>query len=453
MCFYLHRKSLVFLASFLAAVLLLCTAALAKTYKIKTSKDVYAAGETIEVNFSGAPGFWRDWICLVPKGAPADNPGDYNYTGSGVHQGKVVFNGKEPGDYEARAYFDYGSLGYVISARYFFKVAPGKVPVDEDESQPELVTGLADESRVSRSKAFMYFLKTLAVQSVSPRRDPELDSAEIQNFKFSAEGYHLGEVTNLDADRFDEYSGRKGLERPVQFLSEEGLGIFFLEPYSPQKIPVLFIHGAGGYPQEWKYLIDKMDKNKYQAWFFQYSSGMRLDWTAQMLEMGLKSLWVNYNFQKLYIVAHSMGGLVAQRFLDMYQDDYVKLLVTISTPWGGHNAAKTGVTRAREVVPSWYDMVPESPFLHSLFKDTDKQQPPHFLLFGYKGKYGIFADGNSDGSVTLESMLDPKAQKAAVKVLGFNADHTGILAAPEVADTMNGILGSVQYILNSSRND
>lgn len=438
----LQRNLLILLAACLAAFLLLCPAALAKNYKIKTSKDVYAAGEGIEVNFSGAPGFWRDWICIVPKGAPANEPGDYNYSGSGVHQGKIIFSGKEPGDYEARAYFDYGSLGYVISARYFFKVASGKPPVDEDKSQPPLDTGIAEESRVSRSKAFMYFLKTLAVQSISPKRNPELDNAEIQGYEFSMEGYHLGEVVSLDDDRFDDHIGRKGLERPIQFLSEEGLGIFFLEPYSPQKIPVLFIHGAGGFPQEWKYLIDKLDKNNYQAWFFQYSSGMRLEWTAQMLDMGLKSLWVNYNFQKLYIVAHSMGGLVARKFLDIYQDDYVKLLVTVSTPWGGHSAAKTGVTRAREVIPSWYDMVPESPFLRSLFKTTDKQQPPYFLFFGYKGKYGIFADGNSDGAVTLESMLNPKAQKQAMKVYGFNADHTGILKAPEVADALNEVISS-----------
>jgi len=438
----LLRNLLVWLAAYFAAVLLICPTALAKTYKIKTSKDVYAVGETIAVNFSGAPGFWRDWISIVPKGSPADDSGDYNYTGSGVHQGTMIFNGKSPGDYEARAYFDYGSLGYVISARYSFKVAPGKSSAVEDDSQQLLETGLAEEARVPRSKAFMYFLKTLVVQSVAPKRNPELDSAEIQDYKFSMEGYHLGEVVSLDADRFDAQSGHKALWSPIQFLSEEGLGIFFLEPYSPQKIPVLFIHGAGGYPQEWQYLIDKLDKDKYQAWVFQYSSGMRLNWTAEMLDMGLKSLWVNYSFQKLCIVAHSMGGLVARKFLDVYQDDYVKLLITISTPWGGHNAAKTGVTRAREIIPSWYDMVPESHFLRSLFKTAGKQQPPYFLFFGYKGKYGIFTDGNSDGSVTLESMLDPQAQKEAVKVYGFNADHTGILAKPEVASTLNEIIGS-----------
>lgn len=435
-------KRLIWLAVLLTAILFVCSAALAKPYKISTTQKAYESDEPIIVTFSGAPGYWRDWICIVPKGAPHDEAGEYEYTGSGVHEGAIRFAGKPPGDYEARAYFDFGNLGYVISARALFKVVPRETSVDDSVSQSPPETGLTDETRVPRSQALAYFLKTLVFQFMSPNSDQELYDSLMQNYELRMKDYHLGEVVGLDAERFDAFNGHKGLWDPIQFLSDEGLGVFFLEPYNPDKTPILFIHGAGGYPQEWNYLIDALDKTKYQAWVFQYSSGMRLGWTAKALDAGLKTLRTEYKFEKIFIVAHSMGGLVARKFLDIYQGGYIKLLVTISTPWGGHNAAEIGVNYASEIVPSWHDMIPGSPFLSSLFEPSGKQQPPYFLFFGYKGKYGIFIDGNSDGTVSLESMLNPKAQKEASKVYGFNADHTGILIKPEVADTLNEIMKS-----------
>ena len=49
-------------------------------------------------------------------------------------------------------------------------------------------------------------------------------------------------------------------------------------------------------------------------------------------------------------VAHSTGGLVSRGYL------------LISTPWGGHKGAETGVKRAPVVVRVWRDMVPGSEY-------------------------------------------------------------------------------------------
>jgi pimeloyl-ACP methyl ester carboxylesterase len=289
-------------------------------------------------------------------------------------------------------------------------------------------------------------LKGLDIQLKHPRtakaKLPDLYSPRTQNYKLRMKDYHLGEVVSLDAKRFGSQSGSKGLWTPVKFLSEEGLGIFFLEPFSSHKIPVLFVHGAGGYPQEWKQLIDHLNRDKYQAWVFQYSSGMRLDWIAESLEMGLRSLQVKYKFKKLYIVAHSMGGLVAKQFVNIYEGDYVKLLVTISTPWGGHSAAQMGLAHAPAIIPSWYDMVPGSPFLKSLFPESVKPNVPYYLFFGYQGESSMFIEGNGDGTVSLKSMLQSSAQKEALKIYGFDADHAGILADTKVGDILNEVMGS-----------
>jgi len=54
-----------------------------------------------------------------------------------------------------------------------------------------------------------------------------------------------GEVVGLDEDRFTVEKGREGLFTPVQSALLNGYGIFFLEPYDPKKVPVLFVHGLG----------------------------------------------------------------------------------------------------------------------------------------------------------------------------------------------------------------
>jgi len=114
----------------------------------------------------------------------------------------------------------------------------------------------------------------------------------------------------------------------------------------------------------------------------------------------------------------------------------------MTTPWDGHEATKIGVNHSPAIIPCWYDMVPGSPFLTSLSTASEKPQPPYYLFFGYKGGSGIFTKGNNDGYVTLKSMLRLWAQKDALKVYGFDADHSGILSHPEVAHTLYQVMTS-----------
>lgn len=88
---------------------------------IETDKNIYNYGEKIRVHFYNAPGYSRDWICIVPAGARHTEAGDYQYIprrGRGV----LTFRSPRPGRYEARAYYNYSPGGYVVSARYGFTV-------------------------------------------------------------------------------------------------------------------------------------------------------------------------------------------------------------------------------------------------------------------------------------------------------------------------------------------
>src|SRR5262249_57488837 len=55
-------------------------------------------------------------------------------------------------------------------------------------------------------------------------------------------GTRIGEVVTLDDARFSDEAARVGLWRPVEFLEDYGAGIYFLEPYHPNRPSLLFVH-------------------------------------------------------------------------------------------------------------------------------------------------------------------------------------------------------------------
>lgn len=110
----------------LTAIAVFCHAALVwGTPLLKTEKAVYKSGETVKVFFSGAPGSNADWICIAPAGSPDTDAGNFKYMPGGVSQGSLVFDSPAPGKYEARAYYNYRTQGYTVSARYAFSVEGG----------------------------------------------------------------------------------------------------------------------------------------------------------------------------------------------------------------------------------------------------------------------------------------------------------------------------------------
>jgi len=90
--------------------------------QVKTDKDNYSAGDTIRVNYSNAPGYKSDWICVVPAGAPDTDGGDFKYIPSRESDGVLTFVAPAPGKYEVRAYYNYSRNRYEVSARYSFTV-------------------------------------------------------------------------------------------------------------------------------------------------------------------------------------------------------------------------------------------------------------------------------------------------------------------------------------------
>lgn len=263
--------------------------------------------------------------------------------------------------------------------------------------------------------------------------------------------HQAGDITNLDDERFDDESGVKGFWEPISFFREIGGNIFFLEPYDPDKTPILFIHGAAGTPRGWKYFIDHIDRTRFQPWFFYYPTGSRLDSMSYLLYWKLSNLQIKYQFTDIYITAHSMGGLVARSFIVNYGRQFpcVTLFISLATPWGGDRMAELGVQQSPVVIPSWIDMQPDGDFIKSLYRMSLPEPVSFYMFYGHKGSRSPFRS-NNDGTITLSSLLDSRPQSEAEMNYAFNEDHTSILYSKEVLTQYNAILSAFDDKKNAS---
>ena len=251
----------------------------------------------------------------------------------------------------------------------------------------------------------------------------------------------LFRVVTLDEPQFAADKAVDGLWKPTDFMVQGRTGLYALEPYDPAKIPVLFIHGIGGSPRELKTLATSIDRTKFQPWFFHYPSGFSLDFGGWILEQVLEENRARLGFKRLYVVAHSMGGLVGLSAIDKRvqegRSDLVDLYVSISTPWGGHAAAASAPDGL--AMPSWKDITPDSAFFQRMLKLPIPPRIDYVLFFSHAGDSRLMAGGD-DGTVTITSQLPGVAQDRASLIYGFSENHASILESEELRKKLNVVL-------------
>ena len=248
-----------------------------------------------------------------------------------------------------------------------------------------------------------------------------------------------GEITSLQDARFSDKAAERGLWRHLDSIATTPPGVYFLAPFDATRIPVLFVHGMSGSPANFAYLIERLDRSRFQPWVYSYPSGAQLDVVADHLELTIEQLQARQHFEAMAVVAHSMGGLIARDFILRHAKTApaaaVRLFVTISTPWDGHAAAE----RVPSVINLWQDIVPGSDYLNRLFAAPLPATTRHYLLFTFNRKAASFGVSN-DHTVTVASQLRDVAQREAVRVIGFDDTHEGVLRNAEVALLLDRLL-------------
>jgi pimeloyl-ACP methyl ester carboxylesterase len=214
-------------------------------------------------------------------------------------------------------------------------------------------------------------------------------------------------------------------------------GLHAYEPYDPAKVPVLFIHGAGGAKDNWHRFIERLDRTRYQPWAYTYPTGLPIEASAARLNEIVLQLHATHRFPRLVVVGHSMGGLVGRRFIALNQQPYARELITLATPWDGVPMARLGAGLGRYAVPSWQDLTPGSVFLRTVQDDELPLPVRHHILFGYREGGDAF---DSDGVVSVASQREEHVEAQASGVHGFRTDHSGILDDPAVLRRFTALL-------------
>jgi pimeloyl-ACP methyl ester carboxylesterase len=253
-------------------------------------------------------------------------------------------------------------------------------------------------------------------------------------------------VASADDPIFAPEFGEMGVYKPNLFMAKTQRWVFSIGEPDFSKAQVVLVHGIDGTPRDFRALVPSLDSSKYHVWLFYYPSGLRLNQLGLVLARVVDTIAAASDKPdpRFAIVAHSMGGLVGRRAVNELcrsgRPPYLRLYASFDTPYGGVESAAGAVRRGTELIPSWIDVASGSPFLTRLYEAPLPKDLPFHLFFGWgrAGDHGPSPAG--DGTISLPSQLDPRAQAGATGMSGYGDTHVGILSDPEALKKLSEVL-------------
>jgi pimeloyl-ACP methyl ester carboxylesterase len=106
-------------------------------------------------------------------------------------------------------------------------------------------------------------------------------------------------------------------------LAEHVEGLYMVQPYDPDRIPVLMVHGFWSSPLTWMEMFNDLQadpeiRRRYQFWFYLYPTGESVAFAAARLRDELQAVrqvcdpeHENSRFDQMVVVGHSMGGVLS----------------------------------------------------------------------------------------------------------------------------------------------
>jgi len=199
-----------------------------------------------------------------------------------------------------------------------------------------------------------------------------------------------------------------------------------LQPYDPNKIVVLVIHGLMDTPATWTPMLNRLRgyeeiRRNYQFWFYNYPSGYPYPYSAAILRHELDAIEQRFPLRKpMVVIGHSMGGSIG------------RLLITDA----GDKLWMTLFKKPPEQVP----LSPES---RKLFADA--------LIFQHRPEIGrvIFISAPLRGSELASNWLGRigsslvrspvtllKAGREELKITTFRSGELKLKRIPNSVDTL-----------------
>ena len=120
--------------------------------------------------------------------------------------------------------------------------------------------------------------------------------------------------------------------------AQQRRGLYMIEPYDPDRIPVLMVHGLWSSPLTWMDMFNDLRsfpeiRERYQFWFYLYPSGQPFWLSATQLRSDLFAMRQTFDplaqddaVDNMVLVGHSMGGLVSRMQTIESGDDFWNLV-------------------------------------------------------------------------------------------------------------------------------
>ena len=101
-------------------------------------------------------------------------------------------------------------------------------------------------------------------------------------------------------------------------------GLYLLEPYRPDRIPVVLVHGTASSPARWAELVnelraDRRIRARYQIWLFVYDNGNPIVYSGGRLRRALENAvkeadpsGTAESLRRMVVIGHSQGGLLTK---------------------------------------------------------------------------------------------------------------------------------------------
>ncbi|MFO0830142.1 MAG: alpha/beta fold hydrolase [Phycisphaerales bacterium] len=143
-----------------------------------------------------------------------------------------------------------------------------------------------------------------------------------------------GHEVPLESDSSAALANTLGQNEPLRQAGLGGLfrvtdwqeigGLYMLEPFDPNRIPVIFVHGLVSSPLTWREMVNDLESDpavgsRFQFWFFLYPTGQPFALSAAALRNELDDVrrvcdpeGTCAALDQIVLIGHSMGGLVSR---------------------------------------------------------------------------------------------------------------------------------------------
>jgi pimeloyl-ACP methyl ester carboxylesterase len=201
-------------------------------------------------------------------------------------------------------------LSFAVTA--FLRVVPQQIVSDRSPAPRQVLLELYDP------------LESTDIEIAGRRVPLESDGSTALAFYLNNPQLNINEMSTA------------GLLRPD--LSETGSSLYMLEPYDPNKIPVVMVHGLWSSPFTWMEMFndlrsDPMLRRNYQFWFYLYPTGQPFWNSAVRFRDDLAKVrttvdpeFKNGVLDQMVLVGHSMGGLISKLQTVESRDDYWRIV-------------------------------------------------------------------------------------------------------------------------------